>query len=649
MEQNRPRILAPGNLEIPQTQENVRAVPAAQPGPVGENEIAQAIQRLQRYKAGKTNLELRVVEDEQWYKLRHWEVLGRGRKTTDSAAPTPASAWLFNAIANKHADAMDSYPEPLVLPREAEDQDSAKVLTAILPVILERNQFDQTYSDNWWEKLKHGTSVYGITWDNTLENGLGDVSIQPLDLLNLFWQPGVTDLQNSRDLFLVNLVDNDTLQEMYPDLSLQGGSAIDVAEYVYDDAVDTTDKSLVVDWYYKRRRPGGKCVLHYCKFVGTTILYASENDPVYAQRGWYDHGLYPVVLDTLFPEKGTPIGWGYVALCKNPQLYIDSLSANVLKNAMMSTNPRYFASEGSAINEEEFKDWSKPIIHVAGSLDENYLRQLEVGGLTGNILSIYQMKIDEMKETASNRDVSSGSTSGGVTAAAAIAALQEAGNKSSRDMIAASYRAMTRIYTMVIELIRQFYDAARSFRVLGAGAQDEAFVRFSNQSILPQQTDVTGDGAWLYRVPIFDLRVQVQKKNPFSQLTQNEMAKELYQLGFFNPQMAQAAQGALEMMEFEGKQRVCQYVQEGQTLQKLVEQYAALLQNLTGVGEGGQSAPSTRKREGAEGGSGPRGTAGQNPLSSLDSQIAAQTPYGARLAKNTVGGQREGGAGEWSR
>lgn len=622
MDDRTPFAPAPGALEVPAAAEPV-VVEIPQKDPIGKQEITDAVQRLREYKSGKANLEGRVVEDELWYKLRHWEVMRKRSKNADPSSPAPASAWLFNAISNKHADAMDNYPEPVVLPRESSDEQSAKTLTAILPVILERNHFDDTYSDNWWEKLKHGTGVYGITWDNTLENGLGDISIRTIDLLNIFWQPGVTDIQKSRDLFIVDLVDDDVLAERYPLQELRGGNAIDVAEYVYDDTVDTTEKSLVVDWYYKRQNDDGKQVLHFCKFVGDTILYATENDPDYAQRGLYDHGLYPVVLDTMFPEKGTPIGWGYVALCKDPQLYIDNLSANVLKNAMMATNPRYFASEGSAINEEEFKDWSKPIVHVAGSLDENYLRQVEVGGLTGNILNVYQMKVDEMKETANNRDVSSGSTSGGVTAAAAIAALQEAGNKSSRDMIAASYRAMTRVYTMVIELIRQFYDAARSFRVLGTDMMTPEFVMFSNQSIVPQQTGVSDDGSLLYRVPVFDLKVKAQKKNPFSQLTQNEMAKELYQMGFFNPQMAQAAMGALEMMEFEGKDKVREYVQQGQTLQNMVQQYAAIIQRLTGVSADGTSG-------GQAGQSGGRTVAS----SAADQQQAAQTPYAQRLAAN---------------
>lgn len=331
-------VPAPGSTQVPDNSaETPVQLPAAQP--IGQEEISQAIQRLQRYKQGKANLEQRVVQDELWYKLRHWEVMRKNKKKETAADPAPASAWLFNAISNKHADAMDNYPEPVVLPREKQDEASAKTLMSVLPVILERNQFDQTYSNNWWEKLKHGTCIYGVGWDPSLENGLGDVVISQIDLLNIFWQPGITDLQKSRDIFLVSLEDTANLKEMYPDKEIRGGDAIDVAEYVYDDTVETQDKSLVVDWYYKKRMPGGRCLLHYCKFVGDTILFASENEPAYQEKGWYHHGLYPMVADTLFPEKGTPIGWGYVALCKDPQLYIDNLSANILKNAMMASNP----------------------------------------------------------------------------------------------------------------------------------------------------------------------------------------------------------------------------------------------------------------------------------------------------------------------
>ena len=99
--------------------------------------------------------------------------------------PEPASAWLFNSIANKHADAMDNYPEPVILPREYNDKDEAKALSSILPVILERNDFEKTYSDAWWYKLKTGTACYGVFWNNRLEKGKGDSDIKQIASLEL--------------------------------------------------------------------------------------------------------------------------------------------------------------------------------------------------------------------------------------------------------------------------------------------------------------------------------------------------------------------------------------------------------------------------------------------------------------------------------
>ena len=616
---------------------------------IGEKEIARAIDILTEYKQGKAMLETRVVEDELWWELRHWEVMRRDRartgKDTD-VRPEPTSAWLFNSITNKHADAMDNFPEPVVLPREQSDEQSAKTLSSILPVVLEYNDFEQTYSDNWWEKLKHGTAAYGVFWDPEKDNGLGDIAIQEIDLLKLFWEPGITDIQKSRNLFIVELVDEDLLEQMYPEHKGHlGGSVIDVKEYIYDDTVDTSNKSVVVDWYYKRKNPAGQTILHYAKFVGTTLLYASENDPDYQERGWYDHGLYPVVLDVLFPEKGTPVGFGYVAICKDPQLYIDKLSANILENAMMTTRKRFFASDSTGINEEEFKDWSKPIVHVQGELDDRRLQEIVTQPLSSVYLDVMQLKVEEMKDTASNRDVNSGSTGSGVTAAAAIAALQEAGNKSSRDMIAASYRTHVQINSMCIELMRQFYDETRSFRITGNTPGSYRFEEFNNAAIRDQPMPTAYPGQeTVYRRPIFDVKIKAQKKNPFSRMEQNERAKELYGLGFFNPERAQEALGALEMMEFEGIDKVREQVQQGQTLLNIcqqmsqqMDQMALLLQALTGKDMGVGAEPQGSGN--SQGGSRPAGRSAGGGSGLASAVTQAQTPmtdYGTRLAARSI-------------
>ena len=608
---------------------------------ITDKDVERGIDLLTKYKDGKSNLESRIVNDELWWELRHWEGIGQSKaKRVDRSGkevkstppqPKPTSAWLFNTIQNKHADAMDNYPEPVVLPREESDEQSAKMLSQILPVVQEYNHFEQVYSDNWWEKLKHGTAAYGVFWDSQKDNGLGDIEIRNIDLLNLFWEPGITDIQKSRNLFIVDLVDNDLLEKEYPELEgKQKGKVIDVKEYIYDDSVDTSEKSVVVDWYYKVKTPSGRTALHYVKFVGSTLLYASQNDPEYRERGFYDHGMYPVVLDVMYPEKGTPIGFGYVAICKDPQLYIDKLSANILENAMMATKKRFFVSDSTAINEEEFLDWNRPMVHVNGELGDQRVKEIVTQPLSDIYVTVAQMKIEEMKDTAANRDVNSGGTTN-VTAAAAIAALQEAGNKASRDMIAASYRAYTQINTLCVELMRQFYDVSRSFRITGEGNEYQ-FVTFDNSGLQDQVTGLDTLGNEMYRRPVFDLKIKAQKKNPFSRMEQNERAKELYSLGFFAPENAQASLIALEMMDFEGIQTVREKVMQGQTLLNMVMQMQQQLTMITGA-----LMPQEETRQTGSNNTGGGEAEAHSELAS--GIMEAQTPmtgYGQALAKRSV-------------
>ena len=75
-----------------------------------------------------------------------------------------------------------------------------------------------------------------------------------------------------------------------------------------------------------------------------------------------------------------------------------------------------------------------PFVHTNGNLGSDSIAPIHTAGLD-SVWRILQSKIAEMKETAGNRDVANGGTASGVTAATAIAALQEAGGKLSRNMI----------------------------------------------------------------------------------------------------------------------------------------------------------------------------------------------------------------------
>lgn len=570
------------------TMENEQMAPVLT-HPIGEAQVRKAFATLQKYKAGKANLEARVTASENWWRLKSWRQIQKGNPMDDKWA----SAWLFNVIMGKHADAIAAYPAPAVRPREPDDREEAKRLSSILPVILEQNDFEEVYSDSQWTKLKQGTLVWHVGWDSSKLNGIGDIAVNAVDILSFFWEPGITDIQKSKNVFVTELVDNDILTAKYPELEGKLKSTGNIMQqYNTDDTVPTDNKSMVVDWYYKKWR-GGKSVLHFCKFVGDNVLLATENDgeqkystqqmpdgsvvqtPVgrpMAETGLYDDGDYPFVVDALFPVEGSIAGYGYIDIGKSAQEQIDRMNQAIIKNAIMAASPRWFRRSDGAVNEEEFADWTKPFVHVDGNLGQDSLMQIQVNPLSANYITILQNKIEELKWTTGNTDVNNGATSSGVTAASAIAALQEASGRSSKDSTKSAYRAYARLIRMVIERIRQFYDLPRQFRIVGQRGAEE-FVQYSNQGLQMQplyDKDGQPDGM---RKPVFDIEVSAQKASEYTAMAQNELALQFFQLGFFNPQMVDQALATLDMMDFDGKDSIVQKIQENADLAERLAQW----------------------------------------------------------------------------
>ena len=526
--------------------------------PIGAEQVAEATAILQKYKAGKAALDKRIVDNELWFRMGHWK---NYQNPMMEGKPQPASGWLFNSIANKHADAMDNYPAPNVLPRAADDAQTAQVLSSILPVVLEQADYEQVYSDTWWRKLKQGTGVKGVFWDPEARGGVGEIAIRPMNLLMLYWEPGVADIQASPHFFSLSMENTKQLESRWPQLKGHSASVLDVPRFLHDGGLDTTEKSVVVDWYYKKKQ-NKKTVLHYCKFVGETVLYATENEN---GEGWYDHGKYPFVFDPMFRVKGTPCGFGYIDIGKGAQEYIDRGDQAVMQNMLSNAKPRYFVRSDGSVNEQEYADMTKDFVHTDGNLGQDSILPVVGKVLNSIYLNVLDRKVDELKETTGNRDVSTGGSTSGVTAASAIAAMQEAGSKLSRDGNKAAYRAFREVVELVVELIRQFYDLPRQFRILGENGRED-FVSYTNAGIKPVYQGMEMGVDMGYRLPVFDIEITAEKASPYSKLSQNELALQFFGAGFFNPQMTDQALACLEMMDFDGKEQIMQRISANGTL-----------------------------------------------------------------------------------
>lgn len=547
---------------------------------IGVDDIIKARETLQKYKQQKQSLESRVVNNEEWWKIHNWEQIkkkdaAKADRENPNGIETPSSsAWLFNSITNKIADFSDNYPEANIRARTGGDVPEAERLKNVIPMILKRNKFYKTYIADISEKSKSGTGITYVGW-NPKKDGIGDVEIQNINILSIFWQGGITNIQKSRNVFTVELVDTDLLKKQYPSEAenITSDGEVDLKQYLYEDYIDTTDKSLVIDWWYKK---DGK--LHYCKFVNNVVLFATENEPDEYPNGYYDDGNYPFVFDVMFPMQGTIAGFGFIDVGKRPQEYIDKMDAGILQNVLMNSTPRYFERQDSEINEEEFLDWTQPLVKTNTNLGQDDLREINVKGLDSAVFTQRDSKINEIKETTANRDVSTGGTTSGVTAASAISALIETGSKVSRMAIKGTYDAFENIIYLIIERMRQFYDLPRYVRITGDDGTDD-FDTYDNSNLkLQERQTLQGDTAQY--LPEFDIEVAAQKASPYSKAAQNELALQLYSAGFFNPQNTDQSLACLNIMDFDHKSDVINQIKKNGTLLDALQQAQMQLQQL---------------------------------------------------------------------
>lgn len=614
------QMRAEEEMQMLQRTAEYKNMQAEQKPKIDDKAVRNASQILRKYKEGKDRLEQKIIANEEFWKLRQWNYMNDGNEDFK-----PATAWLWSCIQSRHSDIMDSYPTCNFQPRQEDDKAEAKKLSAIVPVILEQNRYEDVYSDISWYALKHGGCVQGIFWDGSKHNGLGDISIKKIDFINLFWEPGITDIQESQNIFNTELVSNNILEQRYPQcVGKLGGKSIEIAKYLYDDNVDTTDKSVVIDWYYHTYY-NGKKTLQYVKYVNDIVLYATENEtsrpdkvvldpetgipltipqgPSMAERGLYDHALYPFVATPLYPVEGSICGYGLTDIGRDTQLQIDKLNKAIIDNAITGSTPRYFTKNDGSVNEKEYADLSKKFIHVEGQIGEENIRPVDTMNLDSIYVNMLNQKIEELKYVTSNQDVNNGAAPSGITAASAIAALQETSGKNARNTNKTLHRGFREVCYQVVELIRQFYDVPRTFRIAPDG-MNEQFVNYDNRGLVPQKQMTMGIDMGL-RVPEFDIDVTSEKANPYKKMEINELALSFYNAGFFNPQMTDQALACLGMMDFTKKDEVMKKISENGTLQEMLIRYQQLALTLAQqispqmgeqvaqmvLGQGGQQMP----------------------------------------------------------
>ena len=510
-----------------------------------EAPVHEAYALFEEFRAATESYRAKCRDNEAFWRTNHWH----DTPAREENEPQPVTPSMFSTLESVLADLMDHYPDAVLLGEEPRDDKTAECLTQLLRFVLKRRNYRRVYRKKCRAALMKGASVQEVFWDATLLGGLGDVNVREWAIDHFFWDPKFEDVQAGRACFKTGYFPRSWFEQNYPKQApfIRGERRGREEEKAYLTDDTSEDVMLLEYWFKEYDRESGRARVHLCKLAGGVLLEDSRKT---RPEGMYAHGLYPFIVEPLYPLSGQPVGLGLIDVLKNLQVYADRLDQIILKNALMSGKMKLLINRSADVDERSLLDADSEVVR-ASRIDEGAIRWMQCQPLGSYLLSYQQAKVSAIKEESGQNLFNRGEAGGGITAASAIVALQEAGSKRSRVLIDQLFDGYEQMVRMMIAVIQENYTEKRVFRIHGPG---EGRFAYGGKN---DEID-------------FDVSIQVQKQTPYSKLYQNELAMELLKAGVIR------STDALEMMSFEGRERI---------LVRALEREAAGAQNADNTAE----------------------------------------------------------------
>lgn len=484
----------------------------------------------------------------EWERLDGCEHIYRGDHwyDIDNQAPNeprPVTPIIQSTIENVASDLMDNFPEAIVQPETPDDEIIARVVNEIIKQNHDASGYDKEYWRLSHDLLVGGYCVQEVGYDPELNNGLGGSYIRHVDIAGVMFDPLITDIQDSRAIIKYTPKSLAWLEKHYPDAApFKGDYYVSDTYSTHSDNVLNVDNSktaMLIEYWWREYNPStGRYAVHLVKAAGRKIV---EDSRSIKPDGYYKHGKYPFVLTPLFIRKGSPLGWGIVDMFRTQQRFSDKLDQIVLKNALMSSHNKLLITGSSGFDAEDLRDWAKEV-HEGDSL--NGITWFSTPPLPSYIIEYIQTIRKSIKDESGANDFSRGTTNSGVTAASAIAVLQEQASKRARMAARQMHGAYKDAVRMEIEVEREFNVLPRQVFINNDGAK-EAYT--FDSAIMVRHTELGNE------IPIeFSVSIKVQKENKWSIMAHNELILQIAQIcgGAIGPD------AIIELMQFEGKEAV---------------------------------------------------------------------------------------------
>ena len=515
----------------------------------------------------------RMHKNEKLYHGKHWE---EQKHKGDPNAPQPVTPIIFSTIENIKADLSNKTPTATIKPENTENEDFARALTRVTEQDLDVNNWSSESMSLYGDLLVYGWCVQEVGFDSYAMQGKGCAYDRRVAPFGFMCDPVCENPQDGRACFKFGTRTREWFRQHYPE-QYTGLNFVLNTDIAYtqalanDSGVNTrsviVETQQIIEAWVKIYDPEKKhSTVHMIMLAGDKVLEVSTD---VKRDGYYRHGEYPFVLTRLYPVDGTPFGLGIPDMFEGIQLYSDKVDQIILKNAYLASHNKLLVTDASGFDAEDLADWTKDV-HTGESLGG--ITWFSTPPLPNYMIELSQIMKASIKTESGANDQARGQTSGGVTAASAINALQVMATKRSTMHSQGFHANFKQAVRMMLDVEREFTQGDREVVIMSHGRP----LKFT---VKPEDFAKMGDEG----KPIeYYIVIETSDMTQYSKMANNELALQLGQM--YKDAIDPIA--ILYMMDFPDKDIVIETIQDGRNsqliqMQQQIAQMSQMLEQLS--------------------------------------------------------------------
>lgn len=519
---------------------------------------------------------------------------------------------LKSTVNNCVADQLDNMPEANLLPERPGMEAVAEDMTDVVRFVFNLNNYEAMHRRRVEDYFVAGTALTQIAWDRDMDYGEGNVGLIRWPIEAFLWDPLAEDIQDARALIKVSWHPMSWYTAHYPEAAMYVAPEEGMNENVglrgaIQQIAGDEDRAMMMEYWYRRYNARTrKYSINVAFFAGGALLEHKKNV--------YKHGLYPFVMEVFDYVEGESTGDGLVEQLTPMMRYVNRYAHYIDENLRMAAKNRLLVRKNAQIDMDALCDFSQNVIE-GQNIDDESVRWFQSKPL--NAMAPQQMLQfqTDIKQDSGQSQWTRGETAGGVTAASAISALQEAGGKITREHTLMLNQGFKKIVEQVLWLVCQFYTEKRERMITGRDGNSRK-VMMSAEHLLgydlppenmppeeallkmdakfPGANGAPGLGSRIrntaYRKaekrrknnlepPPYAVQVQVSRRNPLRVQAQNELFIQAYTMA------AQAGQQfplrmLFELLNVDGKDRIMPVLEQVDQQTQMMEQLMQEVQML---------------------------------------------------------------------